>query len=135
MKFRKKPLVIEAVQFTEGEGAEDAVYSAFGQENFELLGDSSGFMISFTTAHGDVAFAREGDWVVPDSEPGTFYPIKNDVMQATYMPYYEETELHEDSTPSEILEKVQNNLLKMLPASQVELAMAAINNWHEEAVR
>lgn len=37
-----------------------------------------------TTVHGDEAIIRHGDWILPDSAPGTFYPCKPDVFEQTY---------------------------------------------------
>lgn len=36
------------------------------------------------TVHGEIAVARHGDWIIPEAEPGRFYPCKPDVFAATY---------------------------------------------------
>lgn len=90
MKIRKKPIIQEAIQY-DGENEEE-VYKLFGAENFVLLGDGDGFMLSFNTAHGDGAYARPGDWITPDVEPGTFYPIKDDVIKANFEILEEESD-------------------------------------------
>lgn len=38
------------------------------------------------TVRGEVATVRHGDWIILDAEPGTFYPCKPDVFDATYEP-------------------------------------------------
>lgn len=57
MKFRKKPVVIEA----------------------RLLKESG----LVTTAHGRVR-AEAGDWVLTDPETGDTWPIKPDIFEKTY---------------------------------------------------
>lgn len=85
-KYRKRPLEIEAIQiqpdnwsdivaFLEAHGGK----APPGPEGAEELVE-----IGLTTAHGDVAFFRVGDWIVPEAEPGRFYPIKPDVFERTY---------------------------------------------------
>ena len=133
MKFRRKPTTIEAVQFN-GEN-EQEVYAIFGADGFTLLGDSSGFHLVFKTAHGDEAIARAGDWITPDAEPMTFYPIKDDVMKTNYEVFSYTDELHEESTSSEVLEVVRDKLRMVLPESQVALAMGHIFDAFDEAKR
>lgn len=87
MKFQSKPRVLEAMQY-DGDN-EEKIYEVFGASGFLLLGDSTSFMLSFKTAHGDTAFARPGDWITPDVRPDTFYPIKDDVMKENYEPVEE----------------------------------------------
>jgi hypothetical protein len=38
------------------------------------------------TVHGEEAIARQGDWIIPDGKPGTFYPCKPDIFKLTYEP-------------------------------------------------
>lgn len=80
-QYRKKPLLVDAVQYT-GDNVKE-VFEEFGKDG--ILVAREGHLI-LTTTHGDPAPCRAGDWVVPDSQPGTFYPIKPDVFAATYEP-------------------------------------------------
>ncbi len=89
-KFRKKPVVIEAIQWN-GENF-DAVMnfmqefhgSKLNYENAEQVALSSR-KITITTMHdGQTVEVYPGDWIVPDGTPGTFYPIKPDVFEKTY---------------------------------------------------
>ncbi len=57
MKFRKKPLVVTGRQVTESEVV--------------------------LTAHGQVR-AEPGDWVLTDPRSGDTWPIKPDILTATY---------------------------------------------------
>jgi hypothetical protein len=83
-KFRKKPIVIEAIQFT-GDNVNE-IWDRFGAAGIYGPTETNPDHLILTTTHGDPAPARVGDWVVPDSQPHTFYPIKPDVFEATYEP-------------------------------------------------
>lgn len=41
--------------------------------------------LSVLTANGHVVPVRHGDWIIPDSEPGTFYPCAPDVFARDYV--------------------------------------------------
>lgn len=81
MKFRKKPVVIEAVQFTGGN------YDGIGQ----FLGDQVVFSIDVTksgssilipTLEGEMT-ASPGDWIIRGVN-GEYYPCKPDIFDKTY---------------------------------------------------
>lgn len=78
-RFKKKPLIIEAVQWT-GLNADEVLEFTTSAGWCGRSGDT----LWFKTAHGDRVPFRPGYWVVPDAEPNTFYPIKDDVMVKTY---------------------------------------------------
>lgn len=102
-RYRKKPVEIEAVQLrwsTWNEVCEfvgDAIspgspaWNIDADEASDTCGEPGPEYIAFhvTTTHGDRAVVRHGDWIVPDSTPGTFYPVKPDVFAATYEPVVE----------------------------------------------
>lgn len=85
MKFRKKPVVVEAIQFKSGMYSEPLV-KFFGDTEQE---------ISFSHGHGDDVFALEiktlegdlmvshGDWIIKGVN-GEFYPCKPDIFEMTY---------------------------------------------------
>lgn len=127
MKYRRKPTVIEAVQFN-GDN-EQEVYAAFGSGGFDLLGDSESFMLAFKTAHGETAYARPGDWVTPDVEPMTFYPILNSFMEENYEPFTYTEELTEESSGAEVLAVVKDKLRQVLPESQVQIAATVLEDY------
>jgi hypothetical protein len=83
MRFRKKPLEVDAEQFTEEK--KNRVFNWMDGNRYPDF-EGNDPIIRFTTIHGDEAVARIGDWVVKDSEPGTYYPVKNDVFAKTYDP-------------------------------------------------
>lgn len=83
MKFRKKPVVIEAIQWRGPE--DDQLLSEFvphslwcrnsdGQPCIRMLESSRGFHI-----------ASNGDWIIKGVK-GEFYPCKPDVFTASYDP-------------------------------------------------
>ena len=92
MKFRKKPVVIEAVKWTGKnhremynflEGTDDVVEQPSGKNfniNFSLV--VGGLVIK--TLEGQ-HIASIGDWIIKGVK-GEFYPIKEDIFQATYEP-------------------------------------------------
>lgn len=84
--YRKRPIEVEAIQFTGDNVAE--IWDKFGATGIYAGYENSPDHLILTTTHGDPAPARAGDWIVPDSTPGTFYPIKPDVFEATYEPAF-----------------------------------------------
>jgi hypothetical protein len=73
MKFRKKPVVIEAVQFNKA-GDHPAVHST------GLIGTGFGIM----TLEGEHQVTI-GDWIITGVK-GEVYPCKPDIFAATYDP-------------------------------------------------
>lgn len=78
MKFRKKPVIIEALQFN-------------GQNGMQLLGWMNGVeceeafcgdYVEIKTLEGTMR-ASKGDWVIKGVK-GEFYPIKDDIFRETY---------------------------------------------------
>ena len=86
MKFRKKPVVIDAVQWT---GTNVNEMEAFlGSYPHELHHESDeGFSLTIHTLEGD-HFANVGDYIIRGVQ-GEFYPCKPDIFQETYEPYEE----------------------------------------------
>lgn len=80
-RFRKKPVVIEAEQFT-GHNVADLA----AQLGVELLYDTSDppEWIVIETPEGDMK-ARAGDWIIKGVE-GELYPCRASVFEATYEP-------------------------------------------------
>jgi hypothetical protein len=78
MKFRKKPVVIEAVQWDGTNVAE--IREHFGAFLGWTFGAQEGIKIE--TLEG-VHFASKGDYVIKGVK-GEFYPCKPDIFQMTY---------------------------------------------------
>jgi len=81
MKYRKKPVVIEAMEFTED--SKDRVF------NWVTCNREADFMdgapvLRIQTTEG-VMTARFGDFVIKGIA-GEFYPCRSDIFAATYEP-------------------------------------------------
>lgn len=85
MKFRKKPVEIDAIQFIDGNSVEIANFIIDGGGSFRAVThprDGSKDEIFIQTLEGEMK-AINGDWVIKGIK-GEFYPCKPDVFEATY---------------------------------------------------
>lgn len=82
MKFRKKPVVVEAKEYTGTDentqellewGLENSVIGKIG-----VLGDQ----LTILTLEG-IMYANVGDWIIQGVK-GEFYPCKPDIFELTY---------------------------------------------------
>jgi len=79
-KFRKKPVVIEAVQFTDNV---DEVEQFVGKElKGNMNGSGSVQELLIETLEGGM-HALTGDWIIKGVN-GEFYPCKPDIFEKTY---------------------------------------------------
>lgn len=94
-KFRKKPVVIEAVQlrWTHWNEVCDFLGPIVSEENparsvdgcSDTCGEQGPFIeLTIPTLEGD-HIARHGDWIIKGVQ-GEFYPCKPDIFEATYEP-------------------------------------------------
>ena len=74
MKFRKKPVIIDAVQF-DGLSCPDGVYQLWGEP-------PTGFFIDTLEGRMNVSV---GDWIIT-GVAGEKYPCKPDIFEKTYEP-------------------------------------------------
>lgn len=85
MKYRKKPVVIEAVQYTE-ETRNLLISWCAPRHHFMdddgCLNESAHLFIK--TLEGEM-MAQLGDWIIKGIK-GEFYPCKPDIFEATYEP-------------------------------------------------
>ena len=79
-KFRKKPVVIEAMQWN-GNNLDEVF--RFGDDNDTAL-ELQGEMIKIETLEGTMT-AQIGDWIIKGVN-GEFYPCKPDIFEKTYEP-------------------------------------------------
>ncbi len=79
MKFRKRPVVIDAVQFDEHSGELPAGVS-------RAPGDGIGGVF-IDTLEGRL-YVTHGDWIICGVK-GEYYPCKPDIFEATYEPVEE----------------------------------------------
>jgi hypothetical protein len=113
MKFRKKPVVIEAVQLLWTTWAEMCVHAGVGKlvdgkpEGRFLTLDGNASSVPVEIGHGSddhgsgahiglciptlegLMLAQEGDWVIRGVK-GELYPCKPDIFAATYEPVEEQ---------------------------------------------
>jgi hypothetical protein len=84
-KFTKKPVQIEAVQFTadaDANEAADGLFRWLDAECPDYWYDDDTQQIVIPTLEGDMR-ASVGDWIIRGVQ-GEFYPCKPDIFEATY---------------------------------------------------
>lgn len=89
-RYRKKPEIVEAVQlrystwdemvdFVGHRSASPAnfLFHILPEEASDICGEEGPDYLAFviTDAYGTASTVRHGDWVVPDSRPGTFIKL------------------------------------------------------------
>ena len=89
-KFRKKPVVIEAVQYTGSSSSTIFIYGLINKidieteeqanENIAECERSGGININ---ALEGIMLVSKGDWVIKGVK-GEYYPCKSDIFKATY---------------------------------------------------
>ncbi len=83
-KFRKKPIVIDAMRVPHPTDPLEWGYLAgfmnAGQANWHVAPNANGVIIS--TLEGEM-YANVGDWIIRGVK-GEFYPCKPDIFEATY---------------------------------------------------
>ena len=93
MKFKKRPLVIEAVElqwenwdelceFITLPWGEDGVHGIYQRNGVETSDTGADLGLIFPTVDG-VMMATQGDFIIKGIK-GEFYPCKPDVFEATY---------------------------------------------------
>lgn len=90
MKYRKKPVVIEAMQF-DGKNAQEIINWVNSETPGFKLHDSNTWPISYyygefkiRTLEGEMT-AKKDDYIIKGVK-GEFYPCKPDIFAATYEP-------------------------------------------------
>lgn len=84
MRFRKKPVEVEARQWADGNGFQIIgwINSHGAAAELDRNAEPSQTTISIKTLEG-VMKARHGDWIIRGVH-GEFYPCKPDIFAATY---------------------------------------------------
>jgi hypothetical protein len=93
MKFRKKPVEIEAVQFTKNHWEVGETLKAFDEmpnwlfeaiKNLEIIPVWTGseYLFEISTLEGKMR-CNLGDWIIKGIK-GEFYPCKPDIFNETY---------------------------------------------------
>jgi len=88
-KFRKKPVIIEAIQYTSASDLQDAIEFTNGKLVFHGFNEDMQPCARYTTLAIETL---EGwmkvslnDWIIKGVK-GEFYPCKPDIFEATYEP-------------------------------------------------
>ena len=81
--YKSLPTTIRAVQFTD-KNKDRVRNSLTGQHAVDF--EDGKPILKVTTIHGEIAIVRLGDWIVKESKPGHYYPIKNDIFCSKYAP-------------------------------------------------
>lgn len=87
-KFRKKPVVIEALQLEWGTWSEMCEFAGVGKladgkpEGCFIGNDENTMGLQIPTLEGTMT-AREGDWIIKGVK-GELYPCKPEIFEATY---------------------------------------------------
>jgi len=87
-KFRKKPVVIEAVQFNDMNSYLEIVkWMKDAGDTFAIANEVKYSMpvMLIQTLEGTMA-ANPGDWIIKGIQ-GEFYPCKNEIFLESYEPY------------------------------------------------
>jgi len=79
-KYRKKPVVIEAIEFTTE--TKDQVYNFVTCNKSASFAGTSQPTLKIQTLEG-IMTATEGDWIIKGVR-GEFYPVKPDIFEETY---------------------------------------------------
>lgn len=82
-KYRKKPIVIEAVQFKGDVGAAEIVALDVGCARSD---DGTHDVLKITTLEG-VMTAEPGDWIIRGVK-GELYPCKDEIFKMSYEPAF-----------------------------------------------
>jgi len=88
MKFRKKPVVVEAWQVG-SEPVPHWIDVALANDDLEHTNNKRRWLMRHDTCHDGFLEASKGDWIIRGIK-GDLYPCPNDVFQATHEPHDEE---------------------------------------------
>lgn len=80
-KYQSLPKTVEAVQFT-AENKKEVFKSLTVASALDLETDAP--IIKVLTIHEDMTVIRLGDWIIKESVPGRYYPIKDDIFPLMY---------------------------------------------------
>jgi hypothetical protein len=82
-KYRKKPVVIEAVKFTRDNFQEIRDFTDFQAHSFRIERRIDGIAICIIPTLEGQHIATEGDFIIKGIK-GEFYPMKEEIFKLTY---------------------------------------------------
>jgi hypothetical protein len=80
MKYRKLPVVIEAMQFTDDN--KHQVFNWIAGNRYPYFDENKNPTLKIETLEGDM-MAQLGDWIIKGVN-GEFYPCKDEIFRKTY---------------------------------------------------
>ena len=83
-EFRKRPVVIKALQWDGTSAGVEDVMAFMGVSRLELQANEGDVALPIKTLEGTM-LASPGDWIICGVK-GEFYPCKPDIFEATYEP-------------------------------------------------
>jgi hypothetical protein len=83
-KFRKKPVVIDAMRLALGDLDQMAQFLGTDNRNLDWTMNNSTGVVHIVTREGTMR-AEPGDWIIRGVK-GEFYPCKPDIFGVTYEP-------------------------------------------------
>lgn len=90
-RYRKKPIEVEAVQYTGGNNRE--IEGFVGDQCLyfarAITGEEQNPQLHIRTLEGDMHVSK-GDWIIKGVK-GEFYPCKPDIFDQTYEPVHDPT--------------------------------------------
>jgi len=94
MKYRKKPVVVEAYQITKDFLKPILFHDKLYPKGLSLAnashhpgrGEISDWNGTVVTIHGQRTRVTIGDWIIAEPDGEHFYPCKPDIFEATYEP-------------------------------------------------
>lgn len=81
-KYRKKPVVVEAVKFEDAAHSIADISNLAGGKTIVFSYQSDQLTLTILTLNGDV-IAQVGDYIIRGAE-GELYPCKPDIFEKTY---------------------------------------------------
>jgi hypothetical protein len=114
-KFRKKPVVIDAIQYDGSNNPFGAIKKHKCDYRMCPLcgGDNIEHDYIETMHDNQSVVVKAGDWIIPDGKPDTFYPCKPDIFEKTY------EAANESPEPSPVAEEVgiENHIYALIYAA------------------
>ena len=85
MKYKKKPIIVEAFKWTGGYEGEDPVWACDAVKRGDIRFESAGSVdvIMYIQTLEGVMKARPGDYIIQGIN-GEIYPCKPDIFEKTY---------------------------------------------------
>jgi hypothetical protein len=82
-QYRKKPIVVEAIQFTRANITEVEAFTEYAAHTFQIKMKIDGIATCIIPTLEGQHIATEGDYIIKGVQ-GEFYPCKPDIFEKTY---------------------------------------------------